>query len=314
MKIVILGQHAAYAPLLKSFLQGEEYDVQGLTGLLEDLDTDVLITSRISADEMRRVRTRLLHVPGIGLDAIPFPALPEHCVVCNVGMHEIPIGEYVTHAVLDYAIFPGGSAFSFEADQWLSTYVGRPFHHEVFGQTAVVVGFGNIGQAVSKRLRALGMYVIAIDPHPEKAKEADEVLAVDELDSALPRADAIILALPLKDSTVRLIGERQFARMKNTALLVNVSRAQLIDEDALYEALKARRIGRAVLDVWYGYPSPANPTLGPAKYPFWSLDNVRATPHISGWSSGLIHRRYEFIARNVQRLRRGEPLLNVVKR
>ncbi|MGE0798153.1 MAG: 2-hydroxyacid dehydrogenase [Lautropia sp.] len=314
MKVTILGQHYPYAPLLQKHLGSADFDVAGMPSLKGPLETDVLVTSRLTPDEASSIRARLLHVPGIGLDAIPFSALPPGCVVCNVGMHEIPIAEYVAHAVLDYCIFPAGAKFSFEQADWLATYVGRPLHGEARGQNALIVGLGKIGQEVASRLKAFGMRIVAIDPHAEAGRFADEVHRVDSLDVALRSADVVVLSLPLKESTRGLIGRRQLALMKGSALFINVSRAQLVDEDALYEALTSRRIGRAVLDVWYAYPSSSDPHAGPSTRRFWDLDNVRATPHISGWSTGLIHRRYEFIAENIRRLMRGEVLMNIVDR
>jgi phosphoglycerate dehydrogenase-like enzyme len=312
MKITILGQHYIYAPLLQKCLGSTDFDVEGIPGLKGQLETDVLVTSRLTPDEASLIRARLLHVPGIGLDAIPFSALPTGCAVCNVGMHEVPIAEYVTHAVLDYCIFPSGALYKFEKSDWLATYVERPLHNEVSDLNALIVGFGKIGKAVASRLKALGMRIVALDPHAEVGQFVDAVYPVSSLDDALQSADVVILSLPLKESTRGVIGRRQIELMKSSALFINVSRAQLVDEDALWEALSGRRIGRAVLDVWYAYPSPNNPYAGPSKYRFWALDNVRATPHISGWSKGLVQRRYEFIAENINRLNRGEALINRV--
>src|SRR5690606_10517851 len=180
-----------------------------------------------------------------------------------------------------YNIFPQGNTSSFAPADWLSTYSERPFHREVQGQTALILGLGSIGKAVAMRLRALGMRLIAVSRDGLPRPEVDITVQFKELDSVLPQADVVVLALPLLDATRGLIGQHQLSIMKSTALLVNVGRAQLIDEDALFVALTERRIGRAALDVWYAYPTQAEPQAGPAKYPFWTLDNVRATPHIS---------------------------------
>jgi len=102
--------------------------------------------------------------------------------------------------------------------------------------------------------------------------------------------------------------------MRSHALLINVSRGLLIDEAALYAALSERRIGGAVIDVWYRYPEQgqqAGPR--PCTQPFEKLDNVIMTPHASAWTDGLLPRRNRAIAANLNRLARGEPLLNVVR-
>ena len=100
--------------------------------------------------------------------------------------------------------------------------------------------------------------------------------------------------------------------MKPGAVLINVARGALIDEQALFEALRERRIGGAALDTWYRYPSPEEPAVRPAERPFHELDNVVMTPHCSGWTEGLMARRFALIGDNLERLAAGRPLLNQV--
>ena len=99
--------------------------------------------------------------------------------------------------------------------------------------------------------------------------------------------------------------------MKPTAVLVNVSRAEIVDELALYRALAERRLGGAALDVWYRYPTDAAPTL-PARQPFHELPNVLMTPHVSGWTEGMLEARAKLIAENITRTSRGEPPVNLI--
>jgi len=101
--------------------------------------------------------------------------------------------------------------------------------------------------------------------------------------------------------------------MRADAVLVNVGRGPVVDEQALYEALKARQIGGAVIDTWYQYPSPTQAECAPSRYDFASLDNVLMTPHMSGWTAGTVRRRQETLADNITRLSRGLPLINVLK-
>ncbi|MDB5857694.1 MAG: D-3-phosphoglycerate dehydrogenase, partial [Ramlibacter sp.] len=142
---------------------------------------------------------------------------------------------------------------------------------------------------------------------------ADAVHAVADLAALLPDIDVLILCCPLNDQTRGMIGARELAAMKRTALLVNVGRAQLVQEQPLFDALRDGRIGRAVLDVWYHYPVAGQAELAPSALPFHTLPNARCTPHISGWTHGLLARRYAFIAGNIERLRTGQALQNVVQ-
>ena len=126
-------------------------------------------------------------------------------------------------------------------------------------------------------------------------------------------ADAVVVTLPLTDDTRGLVNAAAIAAMRPDALLLNVGRGPVIDEEALYRALRERRIGGAVIDTWYQYPSPTQPTSAPSRFDFAALDNVLMTPHMSGWTEGTVRRRQETMAENIRRLQQGQPLINVLK-
>jgi phosphoglycerate dehydrogenase-like enzyme len=109
-----------------------------------------------------------------------------------------------------------------------------------------------------------------------------------------------------------LIDARRLALMKGSAFLVNIARGAVVDEDAIYAALRDRVIGGAALDVWWQYPNAAEPDRRPSRYPFHELPNVVMTPHCSGWTEGMVARRWAEVAGNINRFVRGEPLENVV--
>lgn len=313
MQITIVGQHVPHVPLLQRQL-GATFEVSGIATLpsVGLVETDVLITTRLSADEASRLRCQLLQAPGAGLDAIALSGLTADCRVCNVYEHEIPIAEFVCHAVLDHAIFTE-SLPPLDAKHWPRAYFERPLHGEALGRRAAIVGFGAIGRATAARLRALGLHVTAVTRRAEWVEGADAVHAVAELAELLPRVDVLVLCCPLNDATRGLVGEVELAVMKSTALLINVGRAPLVQQQPLFDALQAGRIGRAVLDVWYDYPVAGQTELAPAALPFHTLANARCTPHISGWTQGLIARRYAFIADNIRRLEANQPLQNRVQ-
>jgi phosphoglycerate dehydrogenase-like enzyme len=313
MQVTLFGQHAHHAPRLRHLL-GSDHEVTGVARLppAGPIASDVLIGIRLGADEAARVRCALLQVPGAGLDAIAIEALPPDIRICNVFEHEIPIAEFVAHAALDHAIFPQPPA-SVDPAHWPQSYLQRPFHGELQGRRAAIVGFGAIGRATAMRLRALGMHVTAVTRGTHPVEGSDAQVPVTQLDALLSQVDALVLCCPLTEQTRGMIGAAQLAAMRPDALLVNVGRGPLVQEQPLYEALVERRLGRAVLDVWYHYPTEGQTELAPSAYPFHTLPNARCTPHISGWTNGLFERRYAVIARNIERLQAGEPLLNLVR-
>jgi phosphoglycerate dehydrogenase-like enzyme len=128
----------------------------------------------------------------------------------------------------------------------------------------------------------------------------------------MSRVDAVVVSLPLTDATRGIVGAAALAAMRPHAVIVNVGRGPVIDEQALYDALAEGRIGGAIIDTWYTYPSAETPVTQPSRLPFHTLRNVVMTPHMSGWTDGTIRRRQQTIATNINALARGEGLVNVV--
>jgi len=169
---------------------------------------------------------------------------------------------------------------------------------------------------VARRALAFDMTVRAIRQRPQARAESDGLAFLggpDDLDEVLRGADYAAITLPLTPSTRGLLGKRELGLMKPTAVLVNVARAEIVDEDALYEALAGGTIGGAALDVWYRYPAGPDPTL-PARRPFHELGNVLMTPHVAGWTEGTLEARARLIAGNIGRAARGETPLNMIRR
>src|SRR5437660_2145453 len=110
-----------------------------------------------------------------------------------------------------------------------------------------------------------------------------------------------------------MVNAASFAEVRASAVILNVGRGPTIDERSLYEALEARRIAGAVIDTWYNYPAPDQPTTLPSKFAFHELSNVVMTPHMSGWTTGTINRRRQTIADNIGRRAAGRPCVNVVR-
>jgi phosphoglycerate dehydrogenase-like enzyme len=279
------------------------------------LGADAMISMSWKKSMPPAPRLRLFQLPGAGTDDIAFAEIPAYTNVCNVFEHEIGISEYVMSAMLQWVIGIPKMDAALRRDEWWGSHLTGPRHGELYAQTLGIIGYGRIGKEVARRARAFGMNVIACSRTPRGADEfVAGVAPMEQLPGLLGNADFVLLALPLDSSSANLIGAEQFSMMKPGAVIINVSRGALINERALFDACRHRKIGGAIIDTWYHYPSQGITRVEPSTFPFRELDNVLMTPHGSGWSEGLRPRRCKVIAENLDRLARNEPLLNVVKK
>lgn len=285
--------------------------------LVADLrDADVYVGARFSAAMgAAAVNLRLVHVAGAGFDRIAADALPAGAVCANTFHHEASIAEYVAAMTVVLRRRLLDQDIELRAGHWASSVYepDRPQVRALHGSTVGIVGFGHIGTCTWQVLRSFGACGMAVTRSPVDTREhgLDWAGGVDELDHLLRRSDVVVLCLPLEAATRGIIGASQLAAMKSDSVLVNVGRGPLVDEAALYAALKESRIGGAVLDVWYQYPSTGSHGRC-ATYPFGELANVLMTPHISGVTRQTFEGRVGDIVANIRRLANDEPIANVV--
>ena len=279
-------------------------------------EVDVLVTlgfTREMAAAARRLR--FVQVPGAGLDRIDRAAMPPGAWLANAYGHEVGIAEYVMGVMLAWTRELGRLDRALHAGTWLSQWaVGTPappVWPELAGKTLAIIGYGRIGQCLARRARAFDMTIVATRRDVSKPDGLVELHGPDRLHDVLARADYVAITASLSAETRGLIGPRELSAMKRTAVLINVARAEIADEEALYRALAGRTIAGAALDVWYRYPTAAGTTV-PANHPFHELPNVLMTPHISGWTEGMLEARATLIAGNIARAARGEPPLNLI--
>jgi phosphoglycerate dehydrogenase-like enzyme len=262
-------------------------------------------------------RLKLVQVPGAGLDRIDRSALPRGAMLANAYGHETGIAEYVIGVILaltrEFARLDAALRRGDWQSQWAVGVAPPPVWPELAGKTIGILGYGRIGQSIARRARAFDMQVCAIRRDVGQSMEDDLALlgGPDILDRVLERSDYVVVSMPSSPETVGWIGEAQLRRMKPSAYLINVGRAEIVDEDALYHALARRTIAGAALDVWYRYPREPGATA-PATRPFQELPNVLMTPHVSGATDGTLDARAKLIAENIARIARGEPPLNRV--
>ena len=224
---------------------------------------DAIITSFIFPFEHVHLmeRVRIVQVAGAGVDRFVPSSLLPNAWLCNSYEHEIGIAEYALTFMLLHStqILSIASSYaatgSWERSSFAAGKPGTP-HSELYHRTVGLVGFGKISTEIATRARAFGMRVIATrgTPAPHPLLDWCGGSSKEDLHTLLHESDVVVLAAPLSDVTRGMIGDDELSIMKSTALLINVGRAQLCHEEALYNALKDNRIAGAALDVWYQYP------------------------------------------------------------
>jgi phosphoglycerate dehydrogenase-like enzyme len=276
---------------------------------------DIVVSIRFKRQHAPSPRFRMLHVPGAGLDGLDMGSLPPGCVVCNVFEHEIPIAEFVMLGMLEWQIRMRDMSGGFTPQRWSQIYRSRSPHRELHGKVLGLIGLGRIGNEIALRAKAFGMQVIAMGRTArDHGGVVDRFVTADRFDDLLASADFIGITCPLTAQTRNLFDTAAFARMKDSAVLINVSRAEIANEQALYTALKERHIAGAIMDVWYRYPANDHDEVTPSDEPFHTLPNVIATPHSSAWTVDLPSRRYAVIGQNITNLINGGTLTNLVMR
>jgi phosphoglycerate dehydrogenase-like enzyme len=186
--------------------------------------------------------------------------------------------------------------------------INYPLPVDLFGQTAVIIGRGPIGNGIAKILMAMGVRCIQIrfsEELGDGSLQGAESRHISELKSVLGRANWLVLACPLSSLTRQLIDADAINRLPQSACIVNIARGEIISEDALIEALRSKKLAGAYLDVFASEPLDVSS-------PLWDLDNVIVTPHSAGHSLGNESRVMELFLENLTRLHRGEALKNTI--
>jgi phosphoglycerate dehydrogenase-like enzyme len=321
MKIVFYGRNAANFREGFEALIGPGHEVVTLSDALDGPgeaahfeSAEVIVGNKLGAEEPNPRALKLYQAPAAGTDAINPARLPPGATLCNAFGHEQPIAEYVMAALLMRHVPIAAADAALRKGQW-DYWAGRPgaLRTELGDQTIGLLGFGHIGKAIAGRAKAFGCRVVVANRTVVPVgSDVDESYGLDQLSAFMGAADAIIVSLPLMEATRGIVDAAALGAMRPHGVIVNVGRGPVIDEKALFEALSTRRIGGAIIDTWYQYPTAEKPDILPGTFPFETLSNVVLTPHMSGWTHGTVRRRQETVAENIRRLTMGEALLNRV--
>lgn len=259
---------------------------------------------------------RLVHVAGAGTDRVDPAALRPGITVANTFHHEGSIAEYAVWAALDLRRDLRLADAALREGRWRSSVYDRALPQvQTLGAARVgFVGFGHIGSACWRTMAAFGASGRAVTGSGRVDAEAvglDWAGTTAELPRLLGESDVVVVSVPLDDRTRGMIGARELALLGSDGVLVNVARGPVVDEHALYAALRDRTIHGAAIDVWYSYPG-ADGVARPAAEPFHELDDVLMTPHLSGVTRQTFLGRVQDIADNITRLAEGRALERVV--
>jgi phosphoglycerate dehydrogenase-like enzyme len=272
-------------------------------------DVDVIFTSSASRNLIESAeKLKMIQVMGTGVDKIDIEAAAERgVIVCNsVGLNAIPVAEHAISLMLTLAKKITKYDKELRIGEWRRT-PATLLHSKTLG----IVGLGSIGVEVAKRAKAFDMRIIAIKRHPSEELRGklgiDFLGGPDYLPHILKKSDFIVLSVVLTPETKNMIGESELRMMNRSSYLVNISRGDVINEEALVRALNEGVIAGAGLDVFEVEPvSSDNPLL--------KLENVVVTPHVAGGGGPekLRKIRAEFAARNIEKIIRGQKPENIV--
>lgn len=260
------------------------------------VDAEILVLAPRYGTMLREVwsaakKLRWIHALGAGVETLPFDLLRDSDVIVtnSRGVYADALAEFVVGAMLWFAKDFRRLINNQRERKWEPFAVQR-----LEGATVGIIGYGSTGQAIARRVGAFDMRVLTLRRRGGTT-----------LDELIPASDYVVVSTPLTEETRHLIDVRRLAQMRPSAVLINISRGAVVDEQALIDALRERRIRGAALDVFDSEPLPA-------ESPLWTLENVLLSPHSADLTTDSHDRAIALFRRNLERFRKGEPLENVV--
>lgn len=286
----------------------------------QPVDCEILVAGTVTPEQ-------LAVSPGLRAVIVPFAGVPVETqqllrAYPAISLHNLHFNDIPTAEMALALLFAASKHLvpldrQFRLGDWRWDDDANPT--DVFaGKTAVILGYGAIGHRLAPVCQALGMQVIGVrrNEPPTPIEQGVQVFAWTRLADLLPRADVLLCILPETPETTGLLDARALALLPAHCLLVNVGRGRVIDEEALYLALRDRRIKAAGLDVWYTYPrhDEERSHTFPSRFPFHELDNVVMTPHRAGWLYNFEHLRGAALAELLIAAAEGRGMPNAVNK
>ncbi|MHA1668207.1 MAG: 2-hydroxyacid dehydrogenase [Candidatus Heimdallarchaeaceae archaeon] len=280
-------------------------------------ETEIIFGGRLTDEQLSIAKKLKFHQTfATGLDRHNLQFYKEKSIIlCNSHFHSHIIAEYA------FSLLAAASKELLQNDSLLRKGEWNYNKYKsvsLFEKTILFLGYGKISRHIKKMCEPFSMKFIAIKRTKDVEDDDVQIFLPDQKKEALEQADFIINTLPKTPKTIDFIDEQAFSHMKDTAILINVGRGETINEEALYKALKEKKIKCAAIDVWYNYPKNRGTEKQtpypcfPSRFPFQELDNVIMTAH-RAWVTDFPWFAFtEQLLENINRFIRGEELLNVV--
>lgn len=310
MKIIIYGPLiTGYIGKLKTLIDfpcyfKEYYCKFSNEEFLKDLDNaDVLITMELPKLKPFPKNIKLIQIPGGGTDKIDFSSIPNHVSVCTAPQHGDSIAEYTIMCMLVLIRNLKRIETSFKQNSWkFGIRCGGPLGKQLKNRKIGILGYGEIGKALAKKLKAFDSQVYICNRSNIKNSLADKFFNISNLNNMISEVDFLVIAIALTDETKNIINKDRLALMKKDAILINISRGECVEEESLFDVCNSKKIAGAIIDVWYRYPELGETLKAPSRFPFSKLKNVIMTPHISAWTEEVFEEKIEVIANNIKNL------------
>ncbi|SHH26676.1 phosphoglycerate dehydrogenase [Tepidibacter thalassicus] len=270
---------------------------------VEDVDILVCYNPFETLDITKLKNLKLIQLSSIGIDQAPLDYIKKKGIILtnNKGGYSIPMGEWIVLKILE--IYKNSREF-YERQKSKIWKINTNIM-ELYGKTVGFIGTGTIAVEGAKRLQGFGVNIYGLNTSGRKIDYFDKCFSMNEIDSFLEICDVVVLAIPYTEKTHHLINMQRLDKMKDGSILINISRGNIIDEEALIEKLADNKFMGVALDVFEKEPLSK-------ESPLWDFENVIITPHNSWISEKRNERRFEYIYENLKRYKNNEELINVV--
>ncbi|MBS0494513.1 MAG: D-2-hydroxyacid dehydrogenase [Proteobacteria bacterium] len=313
MKIVYLGPLAR--ELVKTALAGSQFELvaaepdSDLDNILSD--ASVLITTgptysqKVAEAAKKSSSLKLIQLTSAGFENVEKFGAPSGAQLCNAAeAWSIAVAEHAMAMMLALRRRLIDALSQQRENQWNRTYADNC--RSMYGSTVLIVGYGRIGKQIARRAKAFSMRIIAVSAESDRDDYVDELVGIDALYTALPKADIVVAAVPSTPETVNMFNTDSFAHFKPGSTFINVARGDVVNAVDLEAALRSNHIGGAAIDVTVPEPLPSHS-------PLWAAPNLIITPHVAGAVPDLVPLNIrDVVVENLKRLANGETLKNLV--